>query len=88
MSNWLKIRLAFVGMFLLCVGICLWVISARGQSWPPAVTYMSDAQIQAMSTLCGKPAPVPNEPLPKKEKEDSFVPCVELRMFYRQWCEE
>jgi hypothetical protein len=49
---------------------------------------MSQKQIEALTTLCGKPAPLPNEPLPKKDHEDSFVPCVELRMLYKAWCEE
>jgi len=74
--------LSFCAILVLVVGL------GFGQSWPPATTYMTQAQIEALTTLCAKPNPIPNEPLPKKDHEDSFVPCMELRMFYKAWCEE
>jgi hypothetical protein len=80
-----------VGAFVVAGCVFLFFMlsgKAIGQTHPPSTTYMSDAQIQALSTLCGKPAPIPNDPLPKKDHEDSFVPCVELRMLYVEWCGE
>jgi hypothetical protein len=77
-----------MGVFVVSIAVCILWSFAYGQGGPgPAQTYMSQKQIEALTTLCGKPAPLPNEPLPKKDHEDSFVPCMELRMLYREYCE-